>query len=75
MKKNEMKTCEKCGEKYFGEECVGCYSNQYAHYTKDAPTKIKIYIAVALLVVAGIIVATQMQHKSAHAVPTTISYG
>ena len=56
MKKNEMKTCEKCGEKYFGKECVGCHSNQYAHYTKDAPLKIKIFIAVAFLVIVGIII-------------------
>ena len=56
MKKNEMKTCEKCGEKYFGDECIGCGSNQYAHYTKDTPVKMKIFIAVAFLVIVGLII-------------------
>jgi len=57
MEKNEIKTCKKCGEKYFGKECVGCYSNQYAHYTKDAPLKIKLFIAVVFLVIIGMIIS------------------
>jgi len=56
MKKNEMKTCEKCGEKYFGEECVGCHSNQYSRYTKDTPVKMKVFIAVVFLVLVGLII-------------------
>ncbi len=55
MQKEELKTCLKCGEHYFGEHCVGCHSNQYAHYNADTSTKQKVLISLALLVIAGLV--------------------
>jgi len=55
MQKKEPKTCVKCGEPYFGDHCVGCHSNQYAHYNADTPLKTKILIAFAFLIIVGLI--------------------
>ena len=55
MQKEELKTCVKCGEHYFGEHCVGCHSNQYAHYNADSSTKQKVLIGLAFLVIVGLI--------------------
>ena len=49
VNKEEPKVCPKCGEYYFGEECVGCHSNQYAHYSVDASSRHKILIALVIL--------------------------
>jgi len=55
MHKNELKTCVKCGEHYYGEHCVGCHSNQYAHYNTDSSTKQKILIGLAFLMIVGLV--------------------
>ncbi|RRS30141.1 MAG: hypothetical protein P794_08270 [Epsilonproteobacteria bacterium (ex Lamellibrachia satsuma)] len=55
MQEKEPKTCVKCGEHYFGDHCIGCHSNQYAHYDADTPIKNKILIAFAFLIIAGLI--------------------
>jgi uncharacterized membrane protein YvbJ len=54
-KEKELKTCEKCGEHYFGEHCIGCESNQYAHYNSDTSIKNKILIAFVFLVIVWLI--------------------
>jgi cytochrome c1 len=55
MRKNEPKICVKCGEYYFGEHCVGCHSNQYAHYNADSSIKNKLLIGIAILIIIGLI--------------------
>jgi cytochrome c1 len=55
MQKKEPKICLKCGEYYFGEECVGCHSNQYAHYNANTSIKNKILIAFAFFIIVGLI--------------------
>ncbi len=55
MKKKELKTCEKCGEHYFGDHCVGCDSNQYSHYNVDTSIKKKLLIAFVFLAIIGFI--------------------
>jgi len=59
MQKEELKTCVKCGEHYFGEHCVGCHSNQYAHYNTESPLKNKLLIAFAFLIIVGLIIFTK----------------
>jgi mono/diheme cytochrome c family protein len=59
MQKEELKTCVKCGEHYFGEHCVGCHSNQYAHYNAQSPLKNKLLIAFAFLVIVGLVLANR----------------
>jgi len=59
MQKKELKTCVKCGEHYFGEHCVGCHSNQYAHYNADSSLKNKLLITFAFLVIVGLIIFTK----------------
>jgi len=49
VQKEEPNICAKCGEYYFGEECVGCRSNQYAHYSVDASMTHKILMALIIL--------------------------
>jgi len=56
MHKKELKTCPKCGEHYFGEHCVGCRSNQYAHYGSDTSTKNKILITLTFVVIVVLVV-------------------
>ena len=56
MHKKEAKTCPKCGEYYFGDACVGCHSNQYAHYTSETSTRSKILISIAFLIIIGLII-------------------
>jgi len=56
MQKKEPKTCIKCGEHYFGEECVGCHSNQYTHYNANSSMKNKLFIALAFCIIVGLIV-------------------
>ncbi len=56
MHKKELKTCPKCGENYFGEHCVGCHSNQYAHYNSTASNKDKLLIILAFLVILILVV-------------------
>jgi len=58
MHKKEPKTCPKCGELYFGDHCVGCKSNQYAHYSPDLSTKNKILIVLAFLVIVAVVLIT-----------------
>ncbi len=54
--KKEFKTCVKCGESYLGDACVGCHSNQYAHYNNDMTTKSKVFIGLAIVVIIVLIV-------------------
>jgi uncharacterized membrane protein YvbJ len=56
MPKKEAKTCLKCGEYYFGDACVGCHSNQYAHYTTETSTKSKILISLTSIVILVLII-------------------
>ncbi len=56
MHKKELKTCPKCGEHYFGEHCVGCQSNQYAHYSSNTSIKNKILITLAFLVIVVLVI-------------------
>jgi len=51
----EFNTCVKCGESYLGDACVGCHSNQYAHYTNDISTRSKVFIGLAILVIIALI--------------------
>ena len=55
VSEKELKTCVKCGEHYFGEHCVGCHSNQYAHYNADISMKHKILITFSFLIILGLI--------------------
>jgi len=55
MPKKEAKTCVKCGEYYFGDACVGCHSNQYAHYTSETSRRSKILVGVTFLVIVVLI--------------------
>ena len=55
MQKKELKTCVKCGEHYFGDHCVSCHSNQYAHYNADSSMKQKVLIGLAFLIIVGLI--------------------
>lgn len=55
MQKEEIKTCVKCGEHYVGDHCVGCHSNQYAHYNADTSMKQKVLIGLAFLVIIVLI--------------------
>ena len=50
MQKEELKTCIKCGE-----DCVGCHSNQYAHYNAESSMKQKVFIGLAFLVIVWLI--------------------
>ena len=59
MQKEELKTCVKCGEHYFGEYCVGCHSNQYAHYNVESPLKNKLLITFAFLIIVGLILVNR----------------
>ena len=59
--KIEPKTCVKCGEHYFGDACVGCHSNQYAHYDLDASTRSKVIKGFVILVIIGIFGLILMQ--------------
>ncbi len=54
--KEALKTCVKCGEHYFGDACVGCNANQYAHYNSGTSTKNKIFIGLAIVVIIVLIV-------------------
>lgn len=55
MQKKEPKTCTKCGEPYFGDHCIGCHSNQYAHYDENTPIKTKLLILFAVVIIVGLI--------------------
>ncbi len=55
MHKEEPKICPKCGEHYFGKHCVGCHSNQYAHYSFDSSIINKILIILFFVITTVII--------------------